>query len=141
MSGYLIRRGWAVGKARKFTMGGFALCMPIAATAVAVPETWMAIALISIATAAHQGWSANLYTTVSDVFPKSAVASVTGIGGFFGGIGGVIFTALLPGYLVMHFGYYPLFVMMGGFHLIAWMFVHIYLGDMKKLTDDSAPAV
>ncbi|HEY3444020.1 MAG TPA: MFS transporter [Paludibaculum sp.] len=138
VSGFLIGRGWPVGKARKFTMGAFALCMPIAATAVAVKETWLAIALISLATAAHQGWSANLYTTVSDVFPKSAVASVTGIGGFFGGIGGVIFTALLPGYLVMHFGYYPLFVMMGGFHVIAWTCVHVYLGDMKKLTDEPA---
>ncbi|MBI5084139.1 MAG: MFS transporter, partial [Acidobacteria bacterium] len=103
VSGYLIRRGWPSGKARKVTMAGFALCMPLAATAVAVPKTWMAIALISLATAAHQGWSANLYTTVSDVFPKSAVASVIGIGGFMGGIGGTIFTALLPGYLVMHF--------------------------------------
>ncbi len=135
VSGYLIGRGWPNGKARKVTMGCFALCMPIAATAVAVPETWMAVALISLATAAHQGWSANLYTTVSDVFPKSAVASVTGIGGFMGGIGGVIFTALLPGYLVMHFGYFPVFVMMGSFHLMAWLCVHNFLGDMTKLSE------
>lgn len=141
VSGFLIRRGWPNGKARKVTMGFFALCMPLAATAVAVKETWMAVALISLATAAHQGWSANLYTTVSDVFPKNAVASVIGIGGFLGGMGGVIFTALLPGYLVMHFGYFPLFVMMGGFHLIAWTVVHIYLGDMRKLTDRAVPAV
>jgi ACS family hexuronate transporter-like MFS transporter len=63
------------------------------------------------------------------------VASVTGIGGFLGGLGGVIFTALLPGYLVMHFGYLPVFVMMGGFHLIAWMFVHFFLGKMERLTE------
>lgn len=141
VSGFLIRRGWPNGKARKVTMGFFALCMPVAATAVAVKETWMAVALISLATAAHQGWSANLYTTVSDVFPKSAVASVIGIGGFLGGVGGVIFTALLPGYLVMHFGYYPLFVMMGGFHLTAWLVVHFYLGDMRKLADRPGVAV
>jgi ACS family hexuronate transporter-like MFS transporter len=135
VSGFLIRHGWPAGKARKTAMGGFALCMPVAATAVAVPETWMAVALISLATAAHQGWSANLYTTVSDVFPKSAVASVTGIGGFLGGIGGVLFTALLPGYLVTHFGYFPLFVMMGGFHLIAWICVHTFLGRMDRLSE------
>ena len=135
VSGFLIRRGWPNGKARKVTMGFFALCMPVAATAVAVPDTWMAVALISLATAAHQGWSANLYTTVSDVFPKSAVASVTGIGGFLGGMGGVIFTALLPGYLVTHFGYLPVFVMMGGFHLIAWTCVHFFLGTMHPLTE------
>ncbi len=138
VSGYLIRRGWPNGKARKLTMGIFALCMPIAATAVVAPKTWMAIALISLATAAHQGWSANLYTTVSDVFPKSAVASVTGLGGFLGGFGGIVFTALLPGYLITYFGYLPVFIIMGSFHLIGWTCVHIFLGDMRKLGEKAA---
>jgi ACS family hexuronate transporter-like MFS transporter len=138
VSGYLIRRGWPSGKARKLTMGMFALCMPVAATAVVAPKTWMAIALISLATAAHQGWSANLYTTVSDVFPKSAVASVTGLGGFLGGFGGIVFTALLPGYLITYFGYLPVFIIMGSFHLIGWTCVHIFLGDMRKLGEKVA---
>lgn len=134
-SGFLIRRGWPNGRARKVTMGFFALCMPVAATAVVAPKTWMAIALISLATAAHQGWSANLYTTVSDVFPKSAVASVTGLGGFLGGVGGVVFTALVPGFLITYFGYLPVFVIMGSFHLIGWTCVHVFLGDMRKLSE------
>ncbi|NWF85157.1 MAG: MFS transporter [Bryobacteraceae bacterium] len=133
VSGFLMRHGWPNSKARKATMGFFALCMPIAATAVLVPQTWLAVGLISLATAAHQGWSANLYTTVSDVFPKSAVASVIGIGGFFGGIGGVIITSLLPGYIITHFGYVPIFIMMGGFHILAWFFVHFLMGRMQKL--------
>jgi ACS family hexuronate transporter-like MFS transporter len=133
VSGWLMRRGWPNGKARKWTMAFFALCMPVAATAVLMPKTWMAVALISLATAAHQGWSANLYTTVSDCFPKSAVASVTGIGGFFGGMGGVLFTALLPGWVVVHFGYAPMFVIMGSFHLIAWTCAHVFLGKMEKV--------
>ncbi|MGC8758520.1 MAG: MFS transporter [Bryobacteraceae bacterium] len=137
LSGFLIRHGWPNGKARKLTMGLFALCMPIAATAVVAPKTWMAVALISLATAAHQGWSANLYTTVSDVFPKSAVASVTGLGGFLGGVGGIIFTALLPGYLITYFGYLPVFVIMGSFHLIGWTCVHVFLGDMRKLGEEA----
>ncbi len=140
VSGFLMRRGWTNGKARKTTMGIFALCMPVAATAVSVPATWMAVALISLATAAHQGWSANLYTTVSDVFPKSAVASVTGIGGFLGGLGGVLFTALLPGYVVTHFGYFPMFVMMGGFHILAWLCLHFFMGNITKLSDHRTPA-
>lgn len=133
VSGYLMRRGWPNGKARKWTMAFFALCMPVAATAVLVPKTWMAIILIGIATSAHQGWSANLYTTVSDCFPKNAVASVTGIGGFLGGMGGVIFTAVLPGYIISWFGYAPMFIMMGTFHLIAWTCVHVFLGQMGKI--------
>ncbi len=138
ISGYLMRRGWTNVKARKSTMAFFALCMPVAATSVIQPNLFVAIGLISLATAAHQGWSANLYTTVSDVFPKSAVASVTGIGGFLGGMGGVIFTALLPAYLVTHFGYKPVFVMMGTFHLIAFGVMHILMGKMQKIQPKAA---
>lgn len=133
VSGWLIRRGWHHARARKATMGFFALCMPVAACAVAVPNIFAAIFLISIATSAHQGWSANLYTTASDVFPKGAIASVTGLGGFMGGMGGVIFTALLPGYLITWFGYVPVFVMMGTFHLIAWTCVHTFMGRMERV--------
>jgi MFS transporter, ACS family, hexuronate transporter len=128
-----MRRGWTPVKARKVTMACFALCMPLAATAVIQPSIFVAIALISLATAAHQGWSANLYTTVSDVFPKSAVASVTGIGGFMGGMGGVIFTALLPAYIVTHFGYGPVFVIMGSAHLVAFACVHFLMGRMERI--------
>lgn len=133
LSGWFIRRGWPNGKARKTAMGICAGLMPIAAMAVLAKDPVLAIGLISIATAAHQGWSANLYTTASDVFPKSATASVTGIGGCFGGLGGVLFSAILPGYIVTYFGYTPLFLIMGGFHLTALLFVHKLLGDMKPL--------
>ncbi|MCC6539232.1 MAG: MFS transporter [Bryobacterales bacterium] len=133
LSGWFIRRGWPNGKARKTAMGLCAALMPVAAMAVLAQDPALAIGLISSATAAHQGWSANLYTTASDVFPKSATASVTGIGGCFGGLGGVLFSAILPGYIVTYFGYTPLFLIMGGFHLTALLFVHKLLGDMKPL--------
>lgn len=133
VSGYLIRRGWPVGKARKWTMGFFAACMPIAATSVLFENPFVAIGLISLATAAHQGWSANLYTTVSDVFPKNAVASATGIGACLGGLGGTLFSALLPGYIVTYFGYTPLFFIMGGFHLTGLYFLNRFMGDLKPL--------
>jgi len=133
LSGFLMRLGWASGKARKATMLIFVLCMPIAATAVAVPSIVGAVALISLACAAHQGWSANLYTTVSDAFPKSAVGSVTGIGGFLGGIGGVIFSALLPGYVVPSFGYVPVFVTMGSLHILAFICVQVFMGRIERV--------
>lgn len=134
-SGHLMRRGWTHARARKATMLFFALCMPVAATSVLAPNIILAVALISLATSAHQGWSANLYTTVSDVFPKSAVASVTGIGGFLGGMGGVVFTAILPGYVIKYFGYAPMFVIMGSFHLIGYLCVHRFMGAMQKIQD------
>jgi ACS family hexuronate transporter-like MFS transporter len=90
ITGYLAKRGWTVTRARKTGMFIFALCVvPVmAATHVSV---WPAVLLIALAGAAHQAWSANLYTTVSDMFPKSAVASITGMGGLAGAIGGMIF--------------------------------------------------
>lgn len=90
VTGHLAKRGWTVTRARKTAMLIFALCViPVmAATHVSV---WPAVLLIALAGAAHQAWSANLYTTVSDMFPKSAVASVTGMGGLTGAIGGTIF--------------------------------------------------
>jgi ACS family hexuronate transporter-like MFS transporter len=133
VSGFLMRRGWPNGKARKAALALCAGLMPIAATSVLAPSAIAAVALISIATAAHQGWSANLYTTMSDIFPKSAVASVTGIGGCLGGLGGVLFSGVLPGYIVAYFGYTPVFLIMGVFHLTALLIVHVFLKDMRPL--------
>lgn len=90
VTGYLTQRGWSVTKARKVGMFSFALLvLPI--FVVTQVGDWGAVLLIGLAGAAHQAWSANLFTTVSDMFPKKAVASVIGIGGFAGATGGMIF--------------------------------------------------
>jgi MFS transporter, ACS family, hexuronate transporter len=133
ISGFLMRRGWPNGKARKAAMALCAACMPLGAMCVLAGNPILAVVLISFATSGHQGWSANLYTTATDVFPKATSASVTGIGGCLGGLGGVIFSSLLPGYIVTHFGYTPIFLIMGSFHLIALLLVHLLLGDMRRL--------
>lgn len=133
LSGHLMRKGWPVAKARKTALAIAAACMPVAATAVLFDDPAIAIGLISLATAAHQAWSANLYTTVPDVFPKSAVASATGIGASVGGLGGVIFSTLLPGYIVTYFGYTPMFCIMGVFHIIGLLFLHKLMGDLKPI--------
>jgi ACS family hexuronate transporter-like MFS transporter len=119
LSGYLIQRGWSRDSARRTAMAVCAGCMPIAAMAVFAPGTMLTIALFGLATGAHQGWSANLYTTTSDALPKSVVGSVTGIGGCLGGIGGFFFSAIVPGYVVPHFGYTPIVLVMGVMHLLA----------------------
>ncbi len=133
ISGFLLRRGWPLSKARKTAMAICACAMPISAMAVFMPNAVAAIALVSVATAAHQGWSANLFTTTSDVFPKQAVASVVGIGGCAGALGGFLFSSVIPGLVISHFGYKPVFLALGCFHLTALFFVHRMMGSMKRV--------
>jgi MFS transporter, ACS family, hexuronate transporter len=90
LPGYLMRRGWTVTRAHKTSMLLFALCLVPILLATTVGD-WSAVFLIGLAGAAHQAWSANLYSTASDMFPKNAVASMIGIGSAAGSIGGMIF--------------------------------------------------
>ena len=135
LSGYFIRRGWPIGKSRKMAMGICAAFMPLAVTAVLVENPITAIMLMSLATAAHQGWSANLYTTASDVFPKKAVASVIGIGGAAGGLGSFLLATLIPGIVIKNFGYTPVFLTYGVFHLTALLLVHLFMKDLEPIQE------
>ncbi len=143
VSSYLIKRGWQVGKARSTAMLLFALLVvPIIFVQFHGVSFWMAIALISLAASAHQAWSANIFTTVSDMFPKKAVASVTGIGGFAGAIGGALI-ATFAGHLLgfwekqghIQTGYFILFVLCGSLYLIAWVLIKVIAPGMKRVTD------
>ncbi len=127
LSSYLIRRGWVIAKARSTSMLFFAVAVvPIMAARYAT-DIWQAVGLISLAAAAHQAWSATIYTTVSDTFPKRAISSVIGIGGMAGSIGGILFP-LLVGFLLDRYksagdltgGYNLLFSLCGFAYLIAW---------------------
>lgn len=119
-----IHLGWSVNRARKTTMLICALCVVPIFFASMTSSLVLAIALISLATAAHQGWSANLFTTVSDMFPKRAVGSVTGIGGMMGGIGGALLAAA-AGKIIGVAGYWPLFVIASGAYLLALLILHL----------------
>lgn len=134
ISSFLMRRGWAHGRARKRAMLLCAVCMPVGATAVLIPNLIAVVALVSLVTAAHQGWSANLFTTTSDIFPKQAVASVVGIGGCAGGLGGFLFSSVIPGHVIGRFGYPPVFLTMGLFHLTALVLVHRLMRDMRPVS-------
>ncbi len=129
--GYLTRQGWTVTRARKTGMLIFALCiLPI--LAVTQVGDWSAVVLIGIAASAHQAWSANLFTPVSDMFPKKAVASVVGIGGMAGSAGGFLFP-IITGRMLDHFsaqgnvttGYAILFGICGCMYLIAFTLNHL----------------
>src|SRR5581483_10296162 len=80
-SGDWMKRGWTLNRARKSALLVTALLMPAGIAAVLAPKAWAALALISLAMAAHQGWSANIFTLASDVFPKKDVGTVVGLGG------------------------------------------------------------
>lgn len=110
--------GWSVNRARKTTMLICALCVVPIIMAAKTSSITLAIGLIALATAAHQGWSANLFTTVSDQFPKRAVGSVVGIGGTMGGIGGALLGAS-AGWIIGHVGYVPLFGIAASAYLLA----------------------
>lgn len=129
LSSRFMQMGWSLNRARKTTMFICALCVVPIFFAAQTNNIYVAIALISLATAAHQGWSANIYTFASDLFPKSAVASVTGIGGMFGAVGGIILSAI-AGPIRVSFGYLPLFLIAGSTYLIALLIIHLLVPKM-----------
>ncbi len=118
-----IGMGWSVNKARKVTMLICALCVVPIVFASMTSSIVLAIALISLATAAHQGWSANLFTTVSDQFPKRAVGSVVGIGGLCGGLGGALLAGQV-GFIINAGGYVPLFIIAASAYVLALLILH-----------------
>ena len=107
-----------------------ALCVVPIIFAARASNLWAAVALISLATAAHQGWSANLFTLVSDTFPRKAVATVVGIGGFAGSISGMLI-ATVTGYLLEWTGsYVPIFYIAASAYLIALAVIQWLVPDI-----------
>ena len=143
LSGSFIKKGWSEYKARKTAMLVFALCIIPVITAQALGKfnPWFAILIIGLAASAHQAWSANIFTVASDMFPKRAVASITGIGGMAGAVGGILI-AKLAGVLFDYYkalgtietGYYIMFFICGSAYILAWaIFYMVLVPKMKKV--------
>jgi MFS transporter, ACS family, hexuronate transporter len=125
LSSRLIHHGSSVNAARKITMLVCALCVTPIIFAYRIESLWGAVLLIGLAAAAHQGFSANLYTLTSDMFPAPAVGSVVGIGGMTGAIGGMLIAEVV-GHALQWTGSYMIpFVMAGSAYLIALFLIHI----------------
>ncbi|MFN8343152.1 MAG: MFS transporter, partial [Cyclobacteriaceae bacterium] len=125
LSSWLMARGWSLNRARKTTMMIAALAVTPIYLASQTSSLWMAVALIGLATAAHQAWSANMHTLASDLFPRQAVGSVMGFGGMFGAIAGM-FVATAAGFVLEWTGsYVSLFVVAGGAYLVAWTVIQL----------------
>jgi ACS family hexuronate transporter-like MFS transporter len=125
LSSAFLKRGWSVNRSRKTAMLICALCVVPIMFASSVSGTWSAVALLGLATASHQGFSANLFTLVSDMFPRRAVASVVGIGGFGGAVGGMLIATLTGALLQLTGRYFPVFVLAGSSYLLALLVIHL----------------
>jgi MFS transporter, ACS family, hexuronate transporter len=132
LSSTLLKRGWSVNSARKTAMLIAAIAVvPIMFASVAT-NLWVAVLLVGIAAAAHQGWSANLFTLSSDMFPRHAVGTVVGFGGMAGAVGGMLI-AKLTGYILQTTGsYVPVFIIAGVAYLIALGIVHLLAPRLEK---------
>lgn len=138
-----INSGWTVFKSRKTSMLIYAIAvLPILFVQyLGTLNMWIAVSIVGLAMAAHQAWSANIFTTVSDMFPKNVTASVTGIGGLFGGVGGLLLTALIQKRMFVYYesihqiktGYFIMFLICGSAYLLAWSVMHILVPRMERI--------
>ncbi len=139
---YFIKHNWAVYRARKISMLIYAFfVVPVVfAQWLGSINMWLAVIIIGVATSAHQAWSANIFTTVSDMFPKKTIASVTGMGGMAGALGGILI-AFLAGKLFDHYkalgnieaGYYIMFIICGSAYLLAWVLMHFLAPRLRRI--------
>ena len=136
-SSALIHRGWPVYRARKTAMLVCALAVVPVVFAATVTSLWLAVVLIGVAAAAHQGWSANLMTFPSDMFPRRTVASVAGIGGFGGAVGGMGI-ATFTGFLLQRtHSYVPVFAIAGSAYLIALLMIQLLVPRLERVEVDA----
>lgn len=142
---WLIKKNWTVFKARKTSMLIYALCvLPIVfAQVLGSINMWLAVLIIGLAAAAHQAWSANIFTTVSDSFPKKAIASVTGIGGMFGSLGGILLSLLVQKNMFVYYrsidkievAYYIMFFICGFAYLAGWLVMNALIGKRREMVE------
>jgi ACS family hexuronate transporter-like MFS transporter len=132
LSSALIKRGWTVNRARKTAMLAMALLIVPTALTPLASGLWTAVLLVAVAAAAHQAWSANVYTLASDMFPRMAVGSVVGIGAFAGAMGGFLFQ-LATGRILDANGknYTPIFAICGLAYVTAWCIIHLLAPRME----------
>ncbi len=140
---YFIKKGWPLFRARKTSMliYAFSVLPVVFAQLLGSINMWLAVLVIGLATSAHQAWSANIFTTVSDMFPKKATASVTGIGGMFGAIGGIFLSLFVQKDLFVHYraihqietAYYIMFFVCGSAYVLAWFIMHLLVPKMEPV--------
>ena len=136
-SSRLMKSGRSANVARKTTMLICAVAVTPIVFAQFVSELWMAVAIIGLATAAHQAWSANLMTLPSDMFPRVAVGSIVGIGGMAGAVGGMLMSKY-NGYILDAFGsYQPIFALAGGAYIAGIAVIHFFSPRLTRVAEEA----
>jgi ACS family hexuronate transporter-like MFS transporter len=140
-SSYLVKKGWKVLAARKTALLIFAILELSVIMAQFANNAWIAVALLSLAVAAHQAWAANVFTMASDMFPNKVVSSVVGIGGMAGAIGGILFPIFI-GFILDSYkasgnlkaGYNLIFTICGCTYLVALLIIHLLTKNKETVT-------
>ena len=139
LSSRLIRNGYSVNVSRKTALLVCALCVIPVVFVTQLSNVWYAVSLVGLAAAAHQGWSANLFTTASDMFPKQAVGSIVGLGGMTGALGAMLILKV-TGYVLTQTGSFTLlFIIAGSAYSIALAIIHLLVPRLEPaqiLTND-----
>ena len=125
LSSWLLRQGWSVNLARKITMLVCSLCATPVMFAARADSVWIAVALIGLATAAHQGFSATLYALPADLLPAGGVGSVIGMGGMLGAMASMAMAKYTGWTLDSGRGYTPIFLVAGSAYLLALLVIHL----------------
>jgi MFS transporter, ACS family, hexuronate transporter len=135
LSSSLLKREWSLNASRKTAMLVCALAVTPIMISARTTNAWLAVWLVALAAGAHQGWSANVYTVVSDIFPRGAVASVVGFASTAGAIGGML-VAKLVGYILQATGsYVPVFLMAGLAYLVGLGFIQMLIPRISPQQD------
>lgn len=134
LSSSIIKRGHTVNFGRKVALLVTALCVIPVAFVTQVSSMWVAVLLVGMATAAHQGWSANLFTTASDMFPKRAVGSIVGMGGMAGALGAMLILKI-TGYVLSQTGSFTLlFVIASSAYVTSLLIIHLLVPKLEMAT-------
>jgi ACS family hexuronate transporter-like MFS transporter len=140
LSGHFMKIGWTTNKARKVTMLICATCILPVFYAAKTHNAWIAVVLIAMAASAHQAWSANLFSLSSDMFPRRVVASVTGLGGMVGSIGGIVLFTV-TGIIKDHGGsYFPIFIAASVSYMLALVCIHLLVPRLAVAQVDQPAA-
>lgn len=133
LSSQFVKSGRSLDYARKRTILFCAICVVPIISLSQISNIWLAVAVISLAAAAHQGWASNIFTVVSDIYPKNAVASMTGLSGFVGSVGGVLAASGVGLFLEHSDSYFLIFALAGLAYLFAWLILKLMIKNIEPL--------